>query len=82
MQSQIQSHEFRELWVLVSQLADEIRRPVLVGVDRSYARSISEEIAVNDGSDGWQLSYEVHGIFIHRLQEEIASPTEINTHWK
>lgn len=60
VQSQIQPHELRELWVFVAQLADEVRRPVLVGIDCSYARSISEEIAVDDSGDGWQLCYQVH----------------------
>lgn len=57
---QVQSHQFRELRIFVSELADKVGRPILVRINCSNACAVAEKIAIDDGCDRRQFSDQVH----------------------
>ena len=68
MDGQVESHEFTELWVLVAQHADKVRRPVLAGVNGADTGAVAVKVAVDYGGDRRQLRNEIHAVLIHCLQ--------------
>ena len=68
--SEIQSHEFDELWVCESHHLAEVPRPVFARVNGTHAASILVQIAVDDGGYGRQFGYHFHGVFVHILNQK------------
>jgi len=60
---EVESHELGELFVVVSDHVGEVFGPVSVLVNNAESGTVSVQVVVDLGGNGWQFSDQVHGIF-------------------
>lgn len=66
---EVEPHQLSELGIAVAQHVAEVVGPVQVRVDGSDAAAFAVQVAVDLGSNAWQLGNQVHGVFIDKLRE-------------
>lgn len=65
MDGHVQTHQIGELFVVaIAQHASEVGGPIEFRVDGSDALSVMVGVAVDGGSDDWQLGNQVHAVFV------------------
>lgn len=66
---EVQPHQLSELGVTVAQHVGEVVGPVQVGVDGANTAAFAVQVTINLGSDAGQLSNQVHGVLINKLED-------------
>lgn len=64
MNSQVKTHQLSELFVVIAQHASEVSGPIELWVNGSDSLSIMISVAIDRGSDDWQLGNQIHAVFI------------------
>lgn len=77
MDCKIQSHELDKLLTVKAEHLSKVPTPILGGVDGSHSLAVLVGVAVNCGSDYWQLGDQVHGVFIGMLKPNIELKSEL-----
>lgn len=68
---EVEPHQLSELGVAVAQHVGEVVGPVQVGVDGADTAAFAVQVTVNLGGDAGQLSDQVHGVLINKLEDEM-----------
>lgn len=68
MDGEVKPHQLSELGVTVAQHVGEVVGPVQVGVNGSNAAAFTIKVAVDLSSNARQLSNQVHGVLIDKLE--------------
>lgn len=68
---EVEPHQLSELGVTVAQHVGEVVGPVQVGVDGADTAAFAVQVTINLGSDAGQLSNQVHGVLINKLEDEM-----------
>lgn len=66
---EVEPHQLSELGVTVAQHVGEVVGPVQVGVDGADTAAFAVQVTINLGSDAGQLSNQVHGVLINKLED-------------
>lgn len=64
---QVQSHQFNELGIVITQHLGKVIRPIFGGVNGSNARSVFVRVSVDSGGDHGQSGDQIHRVLIHVL---------------